>query len=680
MASFFIDSIANSQVKERLLQRAIPLLGSIKTARPIVVFNSCEMIGGSLHIYSIPHQNCPSKITWDQINLITTNMDSYKAECIGELPINSMNVLLGCCLSPRRFNKGDQFRLLLIAHGHSSSSFLVSPSFRLYSKKAQIEDAESKHQRECNRKQKKRPDELMMDALKVIKKIISSSRSSEEKHRRLKIASEAIRSMLSSTPCEFPTQERVTIDAYSYEDPQPERLLDLSINENELRWYPVFVSQIVMLCAVRTHVFRHSTPVRYSSSSNHYDVTIVGAGIVGLAVARELTKREYKQDHPSLRVAVLEKESSVAKHQSHNNSGVIHAGIYYKPGSHRARLCVKGSKMMYQYLKDNNIPHVKCGKLIAAINTEEIPRLHELYERGKQNGIEGLRLIDPPEIRTIEPHVEAVKAIFSPESGITDYAAVARCFARDFEQKGGKIFFKFQADLFDRTGGDMKITSTDGQAITTSKLIVCGGLYSDRIAEKTGGSLQPTIVPIRGEWRKLKEQNNHMVNTLIYPIPDPRYPFLGVHFTKKLNGDVWIGPNAVLASSREGYRYSSFNVKDVVDFVKNRGFRKLVLNNIPTGISEIYRSLSLRAHMRELNLYIPSLRREHISSRSVSGVRAQALDEEGNLIQDFVFDTTVRDVIHVRNAPSPAATSSLAIAEEIVDAAEEHFGWIKKEK
>jgi len=382
-------------------------------------------------------------------------------------------------------------------------------------------------------------------------------------------------------------------------------------------------------------------------------------------------------------------------HQSKFNSGVIHAGIYYAPGSLRAKLCVKGAKMLYRYCEEHKIPFKKIGKLIVAVKEEELSRLEKLYQRGLENGVEDLKILEASQIKALEPHVKGLRAIHSPHSGIVDYGKVCEQLAKDFESFGGSIQLNSEAMDFQKYGendsgqsGVLIVSSDDAfnskKKTTVQYMISCAGLYSDRIAMKTGGTYDPGIVPVRGEWRLLKRDYNSLVHHLIYPVPDPRYPWLGVHFTPKLNGDVWIGPNAVISTAREGYNYRTVNLLDIKEALMFRGFRALLRKNIMTGVNELYRSLLLSPYVSDLKEYIPEIEKRHIESGvKIAGVRAQALDVEGNLVDDFVFESGAFDwksVLHVRNAPSPAATSSLAIAEVIVDMAEKNFLGLMKRK
>ncbi|XP_035690539.1 L-2-hydroxyglutarate dehydrogenase, mitochondrial-like [Branchiostoma floridae] len=377
-----------------------------------------------------------------------------------------------------------------------------------------------------------------------------------------------------------------------------------------------------------------------------------------------------------------------ASHQSGHNSGVIHSGIYYTPGSLKARLCVEGLDLAYKYCDENNIPYKKTGKLIVAVDQEEVPRLEKLYERGQQNGVKGLRIIGAQEIREMEPHCRGVKALDSPNTGIVDWGVVARSYGRNFQQSGGQVFTEFEVTDFKITSMDSPqivflltylseyVTIISQQTVSARYVLSCGGLYSDRLAEKSGCSSVPKIVGFRGDYLLLKPEKCHLVKGNIYPVPNPAFPFLGVHFTPRMDGSMWLGPNAVLAFKREGYKLLDFNLKDTVDALGFKGLRKLVYKHWQFGVGELWRGFNMAAQVKKLQRYVPELRVQDVT-RGPSGVRAQALDEEGQLVDDFVFDGGVGELgsrmLHVRNAPSPAATSSLAIAKMIADEVQSKF-------
>ena len=417
-----------------------------------------------------------------------------------------------------------------------------------------------------------------------------------------------------------------------------------------------------------------STAVQ-QKENNFYDLAIVGGGIVGLATARELALR-----HPLMKLVLLEKESLLAMHQSSHNSGVIHSGIYYTPGTLKAKLCVKGLDMTYAYCKSKGIPVKKCGKLIVAVDEEEVPRLLNLFERGKENGAKDLKLFDKHQIKDVEPNCEGVQAIHSPHTGIVDWGEVARSYGDEFQRFGGDVKVNFQVAKFSSSTHQqhpVKITGKRGGEVFSRYVVTCGGLFSDRLAKLSGSNPLPRVVPFRGEYLKLSaEKGKQLVHGNIYPVPDPSLPFLGVHFTPRMDGSVLLGPNAVLAFAREGYKMGTVNASDFVESVAFRGLRKLALKHWKFGASEIYHGLNRRAQVKRLQKYVPSLRHEDVS-RGPAGVRAQALDTDGNLVEDFVLDQgegeLSRRLLHVRNAPSPAATSSLPIAEMIVDEVDARF-------
>ncbi|XP_068608157.1 L-2-hydroxyglutarate dehydrogenase, mitochondrial [Brachionichthys hirsutus] len=413
-----------------------------------------------------------------------------------------------------------------------------------------------------------------------------------------------------------------------------------------------------------------------------YDVAIVGAGIVGLASARELILR-----HPSLSFILLEKEKELAFHQSGHNSGVIHSGIYYTPGSLKARLCVRGATLAYEYCEKKGLPYKRCGKLIVAVEQEEIPRLKALYERGMKNNVRDLSIVDAKGIREREPYCRGVMALDSPYTGIVDWRKVALRYGEDFKEAGGTVVTESEVNgismVKESPAGSTEgmkypiaVRDKKGNEVRCRYVLTCGGLYSDRLSQISGCSREPRIVPFRGDYLVLKPEKHYLVKGNIYPVPDPRFPFLGVHFTPRMDGSVWLGPNAVLAFKREGYKVYDFNIRDFADALSFRGLQKLILKNLTYGIGEMYRGIFINAQIKILQKYIPEISRSDVL-RGPSGVRAQALDRDGNLVDDFVFDGGVGEVasrvLHVRNAPSPAATSSLAIAEMVADEVESRF-------
>jgi (S)-2-hydroxyglutarate dehydrogenase len=396
-----------------------------------------------------------------------------------------------------------------------------------------------------------------------------------------------------------------------------------------------------------------------------YDIAIIGAGIVGLATAMEMLTR-----FPSLRLVVLEKEQAIGQHQTGHNSGVIHSGVYYAPGSLKARACVAGKARLISFCDEHGIRYDLCGKVIVATHEQELPRLEELYRRGLANGVPSLELIGPERLHEIEPSVFGIKALYSPTTGIVDYGQVAGALARCFLSSGGEILTGHEViALKQRSAGSQLITPV--HVVEARYVISCGGLYADRLARLSGSSHSPRIVPFRGDYYLLRPQRSGMVRGLIYPVPDPRFPFLGVHFTRRLNGEVWLGPNAILAFAREGYRRLMINAGELGEMLRYRGFRKLASRYWRVGLEELYRDFSKTAFLKALQRYLPDLRSADLLP-GPSGVRAQALAPDGVLLDDFLVDEQ-GGMLHVRNAPSPAATSSLAIAEMIVTTAEKHF-------
>uniref|UniRef100_A0A673G918 L-2-hydroxyglutarate dehydrogenase, mitochondrial n=1 Tax=Sinocyclocheilus rhinocerous TaxID=307959 RepID=A0A673G918_9TELE len=416
--------------------------------------------------------------------------------------------------------------------------------------------------------------------------------------------------------------------------------------------------------------------------TDSFDVAIIGGGIVGLASSRELILR-----HPNFTFTLLEKEKELALHQTGHNSGVIHSGIYYTPGSLKAQLCVRGATLTYQYCQKKGVPYKRCGKLIVAVEREEIPRLKALYERGQMNNVQDLRLIDAKAIREKEPYCRGIMALDSPNTGIVDWQLVALTYGKEFQEVGGTVITDFEASdikvAAESPAGSAEglkypiiIKSSQGKEVRCRFVLTCGGLYSDRLSEISGCSSEPRIVPFRGDYLVLKPEKNFLVRGNIYPVPNPQFPFLGFHFTPRMDGSVWLGPNAVLAFKREGYKLFDFDTQDFINAVSYRGLQRLVMKNIVYGMGEIYRGVFTSAQVKNLQKFIPELNPSDVL-RGPSGVRAQALDAEGNLVDDFVFDGGKGElgsrILHVRNAPSPAASSSLAIAEMITDELEKRF-------
>jgi len=413
--------------------------------------------------------------------------------------------------------------------------------------------------------------------------------------------------------------------------------------------------------------FRNIVTTR--SHDIEYDLGIVGGGIVGLGVAQEISGR-----YPQMKVVLLEKEKSLATHQTGHNSGVIHAGIYYKPGSLMAKLCVEGMKSTYLYCEEHNIPFKKVGKLVVATNDLEEKRLLDLWSRGQQNGVPGLELIGPDKIKEIEPLCQGVRAIWSPETGIVDWGRVARQYGEVFKARGGKILTSFEASQFHFSGDQVHVSSVDKRKVKCRYVLACAGLQSDRVASLSGCSSEPKIVPFRGEYLLLNPEKAKLINGNIYPVPDPRFPFLGVHFTPRMNGEVWLGPNAVLALAREGYSWGDISLRDLREVLSYPGFYKLGWKYMGYGLNQMLGSIIINRAVEELQKFVPCVTVNDIT-RGPSGVRAQAMNFAGDLVGDFVFDTGEGDlgsrVLHCRNAPSPAATSSLAIAKLVANKMEE---------
>lgn len=396
-----------------------------------------------------------------------------------------------------------------------------------------------------------------------------------------------------------------------------------------------------------------------------YDIGVVGGGIVGLATTRELLLR-----HPNLRVANVEKEDGWNRHQTGHNSGVIHSGIYYKPGSLKAKLCVEGRKLAWEYCDAKGIDYRNVGKLIVATDESELGRLDDLWARGKANGIENLELLDGAEIAQREPHARGIKAIFSPVTGIVDWGRVSRSYADDATAMGADMYLGHEVTRIERRAGITVLKTPKGE-IQAKSVITCGGLYSDKLGRMTGGSVDPKIVPFRGDYLILKPEKSYLVKGNIYPVPDPQFPFLGVHFTPRMDGSIWLGPNAVLAFAREGYSFFTINPAELWDALTYPGFFKMASKYWEMGSGEMYRDLVRSAYVKALQRYVPELQPEDCLP-GPAGVRAQAMTSDGGLVDDFVFEGA-DGVVHVRNAPSPAATSSLAIGKYIADDAEKRF-------
>jgi 2-hydroxyglutarate dehydrogenase len=388
--------------------------------------------------------------------------------------------------------------------------------------------------------------------------------------------------------------------------------------------------------------------------SGDCDLAVVGAGIVGLAVARELAER-----HPDLRLRVLEKEPQVAAHQTGNNSGVVHAGIYYAPGSLKARLSVEGARLLYERCDRHGIPYDRCGKLIVATGPAELPALDELERRGRANGVPGLRRVEARAIAELEPHARGVAALHSPATGIVDFAAVARSLANELRERGCEVATGCEVTGARAGASRLALRTTRGE-VHARHALFCAGLWSDRLARACGGRSEPRIVPFRGAYLRLRPERRHLVRTLIYPVPDPRLPFLGVHLSRHPSGDVLIGPTALIAPER------------LARTLAWPGTWRLVRRFWRTGVSELRHAVSRGSLAREAARYVPELQPADVLP-GPAGLRAQALGRDGTLLDDFAFEATER-ALHVRNAPSPGATSALAIARHVADRAEDAFG------
>ena len=397
-----------------------------------------------------------------------------------------------------------------------------------------------------------------------------------------------------------------------------------------------------------------------------YDLAVVGGGIVGLATARAFAERA-----PRVRLVILEKEARLATHQTGHNSGVVHSGIYYRPGSDKARLCVEGARLMREFAEAHGIRVERCGKVVVATAEAELARLQALYARGVANGVPGLALIDPARVREIEPHAAAIRAIHSPDTAIIDFAAVAAALARDLGARGVTILSEARVTAIARTAEELALT-TPRDVVRARRLVNCAGLYADAVARLAGAAPDVRIIPFRGEYYLLRPERRHLVRGLIYPGPDPEFPFLGVHFTRTVHGDVEAGPNAVLAFAREGYRFGQVNLRELAETLGYRGFWAMARRYWRMGAYEMFRSLSKGAFVRALQRLVPEVRPEDVAPGG-AGVRAQAVSPDGSLVDDFRILASA-DAIHVLNAPSPAATASLAIGRHIAGLAAETFG------
>lgn len=392
-----------------------------------------------------------------------------------------------------------------------------------------------------------------------------------------------------------------------------------------------------------------------------YDVIIVGGGIVGLATAYQLSEKR-----PKLKIAIVEKEEKVAQHQTGHNSGVIHSGIYYEPGGSKAINCRKGYQYLLDFCEKYEIPYDLCGKVIVATKEEELPQLDKIYQRGLANGLRGIRKISKEETLEKEPHINTVASIWVPEAGIIDYKEVAKKYLQIIRERGGTLYPGQGLFKVTKKGGTLHI-STDRRELSTKLLITCAGLYSDKVAKMTGQEIDFQILPFRGEYYELKEEKEYLVNNLIYPVPNPDFPFLGVHFTPRITGGIEAGPNAVLAFRREGYSRWNYHSTEFKETITYEGFKNIARKYWRTGLGEQVRSYSKVAFVRKLQELLPAIKGKDLK-RGNSGVRAMACDKDGNLLDDFMI-LEQEKIINVCNTPSPAATASLAIGEMVMEKA-----------
>ena len=401
--------------------------------------------------------------------------------------------------------------------------------------------------------------------------------------------------------------------------------------------------------------------------ADQFDLIIIGGGILGLSAALEVAHQ-----YPKIKLGVLEKEARLAAHQTGHNSGVIHSGIYYKPGSLKAKTCVTGGKLLTDFCDQYDIPYERCGKVVVATSEDELPRLEELHRRGTANGVEGLEMIGPERLRELEPHAAGIRALHVPVTGIIDYVRVAEQYAALVQEAGGEIRCAQSVQQIVSTDGHLVLETAKG-AVHTQAVINCGGLQCDRLAQMAGAKPELQIVPFRGEYYMIAPEKHYLVKNLIYPVPDPAFPFLGVHFTRTMDGEMEAGPNAVLAFAREGYQWADMVPRELWETLCFPGFRTIARKYWQTGLGEIYRSLSKSAFLRALQRLLPELQEKDLLPGG-SGVRAQAISADGALVDDFVI-TSSPHAIHVLNAPSPGATASLAIGQQIVKQAAQAFSW-----
>ncbi|PLK46559.1 L-2-hydroxyglutarate oxidase [Emticicia sp. TH156] len=389
-----------------------------------------------------------------------------------------------------------------------------------------------------------------------------------------------------------------------------------------------------------------------------YDVIVIGGGIVGLATALKI-----KQGNPTLKLLIIEKETKVAQHQTGHNSGVIHSGLYYKPGSLKATNCIRGYEMLLDFCRNEDIKHDLCGKIVVATRPEQVPILDGLFERGKQNGLDGFKMLNPAQLKEYEPHVNGLKGFFVPQTGIIDYTEVCEKYLQKTRELGGEIVFGQKVTGIN-SQANTSVVNTDGGAYQTRLVVNCAGLYSDKVGQMTDQRAERLrITPFRGEYFEIKPEKQYLVKNLIYPVPDPNFPFLGVHFTRMIHGGVEAGPNAVLAFAREGYKKTDINLAELFETLTWRGFRKVAAKYWRTGFGEMYRSFSKAAFTKALQELIPEIQEDDLIPGG-AGVRAQACDYDGGLLDDFAIFENER-AVNVCNAPSPAATSSLSIGQTV---------------
>ncbi|HEX6922729.1 MAG TPA: L-2-hydroxyglutarate oxidase [Bacillales bacterium] len=393
-----------------------------------------------------------------------------------------------------------------------------------------------------------------------------------------------------------------------------------------------------------------------------YDFAIIGAGIVGLSVGMQLSEK-----YPEAKIAVIEKEENISRHQTGRNSGVIHSGIYYKPGSIKARFARKGNQHMGEFCEENGIPYDRCGKLIVAVDNKELPLMENLYRRGLENGL-SVRKVTKEEMKEIEPNVQGIAGIFVPSTGIVDYKRVSEVYAEKLRQQGGDLLTDTEITAI-HTSSDHILLKTSQGNIKTRFMINCAGLYSDKVAKMAGVKIDMKIVPFRGEYFEITKDKQHLVNNLVYPVPNPDFPFLGVHFTRMMNGGIHIGPNAVLSLKREGYTKTDIDLREAAEILSYRAFWKIAVSNMREGLKEMIKSFSKQAFVKDVQRYFPQLEDTDLIPAE-AGVRAQALANDGKMLDDFFIVKSDR-AVHVCNAPSPAATASLEIGAHIVDLVKE---------